>query len=123
MYGLVVSEELAASIFTVYVVAMLITGCTALQQFTGYTVVLYCCSVIDKCNVFTELIPPFKDVLFVFCCRTTLSMEDLGMSHAGKGKYLTSRVFYIVEVKLVQYEHRFIVTVKPLPLTCVPAET
>ena len=82
----------------VYVVAMLITGCTTLQQFTGYTVVLYCGSVIDKCNIFTELITPFKDVLFVFCCRTTRSMEDLGMSHAGKGKYLTARVFCIAKL-------------------------
>lgn len=97
MYGLVVSEEIATSIFMVFVVAMLITGCTALQQSTGYTVFLYCSSVIDKCNVFTELSPPFKDAFFVFCCRTTLSMEDLGMSHAGRGKYLTLRVMCIAE--------------------------
>jgi len=77
-------------------------------------------SVIDKFNVFTELIPPIKGVLFVFCCRTTLSMEDLGMSHAGKGKYLTHLFFELQNrMKLVvQYEHRFILTVDPLPLTC-----
>ena len=81
---------------------------------------MYCSSVIDKCNVFTEFIPPFMDVIFVFCCRTTLSMEDLGMSHAGKGKYLMSLVFVLRnQVKLVvQYEHRSVLTVRPLLLMC-----
>jgi hypothetical protein len=53
-YGLVVKEERSASILMVYAVSMLITGCTALLLFTGYTVVLYCSFVIGKCNVFTE---------------------------------------------------------------------
>jgi hypothetical protein len=50
-----------------------------------------------------------------------LSMEDSAMSRAGKGTYLTSHISCIAEPNhtvIVQYEHRFILTVKPLPLMC-----